>query len=164
MAKRDAESRAESIPDASLQRHHEIRDWNPRVIAATGAILLVVGALIFLAVWGMLGILAGSQTQIEAQLPRVAVTPIAPPGPDLQVAPARDMEQLLAQENQILHTYGWVDRDAGVVRIPIERAMEIIAERGLPARDAKVPDFGLASGYQLDSEGGAEVGAAEDGG
>jgi DNA-binding GntR family transcriptional regulator len=42
---------------------------------------------------------------------------------------------MLAAETAILHSYGWVDRDAGIVRIPIERAIEILAERGLPTRD-----------------------------
>jgi hypothetical protein len=39
---------------------------------------------------------------------------------------------MLAEENAALATYGWVDRDAGIVRIPIERAMELLVLRGLP--------------------------------
>ena len=35
-----------------------------------------------------------------------------------------------------LHEYGWVDKNAGVVRIPIERAIDVLAERGLPHREA----------------------------
>ena len=38
------------------------------------------------------------------------------------------------QEEQTLHSYGWVDQSAGVVRIPIDRAMELLAQRGLPTR------------------------------
>ena len=38
------------------------------------------------------------------------------------------------QEEQTLHSYGWVDQQAGVVRIPIDRAMELLAQRGLPTR------------------------------
>ncbi len=37
----------------------------------------------------------------------------------------------------MLKSYGWIDRDKGVVRIPIDRAIEILAERGLPVRAAK---------------------------
>ena len=33
-----------------------------------------------------------------------------------------------------MHSYGWVDQQAGVVRIPIDRAMELLAQRGLPTR------------------------------
>jgi hypothetical protein len=39
-----------------------------------------------------------------------------------------------AQEQARLNSYGWVDEDAGVAHIPIERAMEMILEEGLPAR------------------------------
>jgi hypothetical protein len=38
------------------------------------------------------------------------------------------------QEEKTLHSYGWVDQRAGVVRIPIDRAMELVAQRGLPTR------------------------------
>jgi hypothetical protein len=37
----------------------------------------------------------------------------------------------------MLTTYGWMDQNAGVVRLPIERAKELILERGLPVRGAE---------------------------
>jgi hypothetical protein len=48
--------------------------------------------------------------------------------------PGEALRQLQATENAILNTYGWVDRPNGVVRIPIDRAIEIIEQRGLPTR------------------------------
>jgi len=39
-----------------------------------------------------------------------------------------------AQERE-LTTYGWVDKEKQTVRIPIDRAMELLAQRGLPARN-----------------------------
>ena len=53
-------------------------------------------------------------------------------GPRLQVAPPMDMDEMEAAENEVLDSYGWIDREAGLVRIPIDRAMELLAERGLP--------------------------------
>lgn len=53
-----------------------------------------------------------------------------PPEPRLQVSPPVDLVRLHDIEDGRLHTYGWVDPQAGVVRIPIERAMKLIAERG----------------------------------
>lgn len=50
-----------------------------------------------------------------------------PPAPRLQTNPWRDIADLRASEDAILQSYGWVDRKAGVVRIPIGRAMEMIA-------------------------------------
>jgi hypothetical protein len=34
-----------------------------------------------------------------------------------------------AAEERVLHGYAWVDREKGIVRIPIEQAMEILAEK-----------------------------------
>ncbi len=41
-----------------------------------------------------------------------------------------------AKEDLLLENYSWVDESKGVVRIPIERAMELVAERGLPVAPA----------------------------
>ncbi len=57
-----------------------------------------------------------------------------PPEPRLQGNPLDDLRALRAAEEQTLTTYAWVDKNAGVVRIPIERAMQLLVERGLPAR------------------------------
>jgi hypothetical protein len=43
---------------------------------------------------------------------------------------------LRAHEKQVAESYGWVDQGAGVVRIPVSEAMKLIAQRGLPVRDA----------------------------
>ncbi len=55
-----------------------------------------------------------------------------PPEPRLQTNPREDLRDLRAQEDAILNSYGWVDRAAGSVHIPIDRAMEIVLERGIP--------------------------------
>jgi hypothetical protein len=47
------------------------------------------------------------------------------------------MKELRRQEEKHLKSYGWIDREKGVAHIPIERAMEILANKGLPARKQK---------------------------
>jgi hypothetical protein len=59
-----------------------------------------------------------------------------PPQPLLQVDEPRTWQQELAAQRAMVSGYAWVDPQAGVVRIPVERAIELIAERGLPAREA----------------------------
>ena len=49
--------------------------------------------------------------------------------------PAQELQQWRAAEEESLRSYGWVNKEAGIVRIPIARAMELLAERGLPSRD-----------------------------
>jgi hypothetical protein len=62
-----------------------------------------------------------------------------PPEPRLQVYPQLDLKKLREIEDAHLNSYGWVDRTNGVVHMPIERAMEIVLEKGLPVRpDARI--------------------------
>jgi hypothetical protein len=50
------------------------------------------------------------------------------------VFPAQDLKETQAAEEALLHSYGWVDRAAGVVHIPIQQAMELLLQRGIPVR------------------------------
>lgn len=58
------------------------------------------------------------------------------PQPRLLVNEPANLAELRTHEHEILTTYGWMDQSAGVVRLPIERAKELILERGLPVRGA----------------------------
>jgi len=98
------------------------------------AVMVVVGALM----WGMLVVF---KARAKEQDP--APSPIAeanqerlPPEPRLQDDPTLDMTRLRAGEDAILETYGWVDRGAGIGRLPIDRAIELIAATGLPPTPA----------------------------
>jgi len=52
--------------------------------------------------------------------------------PDWETAPEVEMRRFLAEEEQELNSYGWVDAGNGIARVPIDRAMELIIEQGLP--------------------------------
>ena len=54
--------------------------------------------------------------------------------PVLQIDPVADLRAYQAQEAELLNSYGWVSKRAGIARIPIERAIEITAQQGLPYR------------------------------
>jgi hypothetical protein len=58
--------------------------------------------------------------------------PQVPPPPRLQVDPSRDLAQLQARNAARLEGYGWIDRAKGIVHIPIERAMQMLATQGWP--------------------------------
>lgn len=55
-----------------------------------------------------------------------------PPAPRLQVAPSHDLQSLVAQQEELLDRLEWIDRPAGIVRIPLEKALEIVAQDGVP--------------------------------
>jgi hypothetical protein len=56
------------------------------------------------------------------------------PEPRLETSPADDLEAMRREEDRQLETYGWVDRDRRIFRIPIQAAMEKLVRRGLPVR------------------------------
>jgi hypothetical protein len=62
-----------------------------------------------------------------------------PPIPRLQQFPHKDLYQFRQGEEAFLHGYGWMNKEAGIVHIPIETAMRLTVERGLPSR---LPDGG----------------------
>ncbi len=56
------------------------------------------------------------------------------PDPRLEEDERGELQSVINGQEEMLHRYDYVDRSAGVVRIPIERAMQLIAQRGLPTR------------------------------
>jgi hypothetical protein len=56
------------------------------------------------------------------------------PEPRLQKTPIPDLQEVREAENKVLTTYGWVDRQKGVVRIPIAQAMDLLVKKGIPVR------------------------------
>jgi hypothetical protein len=56
------------------------------------------------------------------------------PAPQLEVDERGQLNGIRLREEETLSTYDWIDKNAGTVRIPIDRAMDLIAQRGLPVR------------------------------
>lgn len=59
--------------------------------------------------------------------------------PRLQVDPKADLVALREHEAKALGSYGWVDKEAGIAQVPIEKAKAMLLAKGLPAREAPVP-------------------------
>ncbi len=66
---------------------------------------------------------------------RIALPPVA--APVLQISPRADMTRFRAEEQAEMSAYGWVDREKGVVRVPIDRAMANVAKDGIPGWPAE---------------------------
>jgi hypothetical protein len=56
------------------------------------------------------------------------------PAPQLEINERDQLDKIRLEEEETLATYGWIDQSAGKVRIPIDRAMDLVAQRGLPVR------------------------------
>jgi hypothetical protein len=112
---------------------HQTSDINLRVVTWT-TIVLVISVIAVLVTVGGLFSLFKRQYAFETAPSRITTAGKLPPAPRLQTDPTSDLQQLLEAENAKLNSYGWIDRSAGVIRIPIDRAMDLLAQRGLPAR------------------------------
>jgi hypothetical protein len=145
------------VAPESLARSHEVQEVSLRpLLAFTGGLTLVL-IVIGLALWGVIGRLTGGQVQPEIQLVPAAVTPAVAPGPGIQSDPAGERRKAVAAALERINSYGWVDEQAGVVHIPIEEAMQRLAEQGLPADEGEPPSFFNDGAYELDGSGGRGV-------
>jgi hypothetical protein len=116
--------------------HHEESDVNIRGIFAFAGALIVVAVIVHVAMWLLLrffDVRADRQDRIDYPL-AIEQERRLPPEPRLQTNPREDLQNLRTSENDILTSYGWVDRNAGIVRIPIDEAIKLTLQRGLPAR------------------------------
>jgi hypothetical protein len=121
---------------AGHQSHHEASDVNVTGVLLFGAGLFAVTGIVCLLVWMLFGYFNSQEAIRGAREYPLAMEQEKrlPPEPRLQTNPREDLRDLRAREDEVLTTYGWVDKNGGVVRIPIEEAMKIVVQRGLPAR------------------------------
>jgi hypothetical protein len=100
---------------------------NIRKVLGTGAVVLGTVALIVAGVFAVRGFFPIQ----PAHAPQLPTTPAAiEPLAHLQSDPVAERQAFEAEKRAFLSSYDWVDRDAGIVRIPIDRAIERLAQRG----------------------------------
>jgi hypothetical protein len=122
-------------PDKEPKVDHDDRDVNTRPILRLAVILAVVIA----AVMAGLAVFTPYLLRPDAdRAPAPMSTELSriPPDPRLQPDPRAQLRALRAYETTRLETYGWVDKNAKITHIPIERAMRLVADKGLPVRPA----------------------------
>jgi hypothetical protein len=87
--------------------------------------------------WGLFRVFEVQTTRNDpARAPLAAPAGTMAPPPNLLTDEPANLTRFHEQEDQVLTTYGWMDKNSGVVRIPIARAKALVLERGLPVRGA----------------------------
>lgn len=131
-----AERQAESHSGENTGRHHEPDSiW-------TGSIATVGVGLLLLVTLALIGIATAFRVLLP-DLPAIGAGDAwtrQHQAPGVEPNQAYDRQRILAEEQAYLKQYAWQNKEAGIARIPIERGMEIMAERGLnvewPSRDS----------------------------
>ena len=117
---------------AECRRAYEVRDVDWRSIVLFAGLLVAGSILIHIALYLLMFYFEAEAKQADPRLSPFADVKQAPPPPRLQARPALDYDALAARERTELRKVDWVDRKRGIVQIPIDRAMELLLERGLP--------------------------------
>ena len=118
-------------PDA----RHEHSDVDAWMVGKFGIALVL---LCIVALGLLFGLFRYFQSMDGGPRPETALK--LPPAPTLETTPVQDLKAIRTAEEQLLTSYGWVDQQKGVVRIPIARAIDLLAQRGLPSRpQSEVP-------------------------
>lgn len=132
---------------------HETSDIN---VWAIGKFAIGLVAICVISVVMLLGLYKFFQSQEESTVANTIQPRKIFPQPQLQQTPVVDLKTIRAEEEQYLTSYAWVDQPKGIVRIPIDQAIDILAKRGLPSR----PQNGIqsaAGGVSVPTESGLGV-------
>ena len=131
------------LPDIrNPEARHEVSDVN---VWAVGRFGIALGLLCIVVVALLLGLFRYFLSREEARNPAPPTRGVNldarthPPEPRLEETPTVDLARMRAAEDAYLNSYGWIDQRNGIVRIPIDRAIDLLAQRGLPARQAPPP-------------------------
>src|SRR5271169_5662537 len=111
---------------------HEQSEISVRFIVVSLGVLLIGTFLVALLVVGIFRFFSNTyQTQESAKQNQQQI----PPEPRIEVEPYKQLLDVHAREDHVLKSYAWVDKSQGIVRIPIDQAIDELAKKGLPSHD-----------------------------
>jgi hypothetical protein len=134
---RGASGHPQVRPDLSVpENRHEHRDVNVFALGKFAIGLVIVTIFCVGLVAGVFQYLLHREGGVPASRMEHPATDARqlPPEPKLEETPALDLQEMRDAEDKLQTTYGWLDQDNGVVRLPIDRAMDLVVQRGLPSR------------------------------
>ena len=126
------------VDPEDLAAGYERSDMSPTAVLAAAIALLVMLAIVLVLVTSLEVALTGIPVTLSRPPDLTsglqAASAPTPPSPRLEAQSGELFEPYRAAEESKLSSYRWVDRSAGVASMPIDRAMELIVQRGLPSR------------------------------
>lgn len=102
-------------------------------LSIAGVLVFAALAVLFVAIFGRSP--TATVNPLGIRLAQATPTTL-PPEPALESAPGVTADFVRSREEGPLNSYGWVDQKNGITHIPIQQAMTIIAQKGLPSRPA----------------------------
>lgn len=115
---------------------YERSEANLKLIVYAALGLAATVFVVMLLMWGVFNVLKTHEQANDQTYSPLAAPFQLPPEPRLQEHPELELQELRRHEAQVLNQYQWSDQKSGIVHIPINRAMDLIAQRGLPYQKA----------------------------
>ena len=113
---------------------HEPDAVDVRGILLFGFWLVAAAVIIHIGLWGLLRVFQWDARRRQPEIPPAVFASLkrTPAEPRLEAMPAAPRLRVRAEEESRLASYGWVNRSSGLARIPIDLAMRMIVENGVP--------------------------------
>ena len=136
---------------------YERKDVNIVQITGFGIGLLIAFMVSVFAMWALFAYFKVREDKVNPPNPPSMMTEkqTLPPEPRLQPEPVGELKKMRDNEEMLLMSYGWVDQAKGTVHIPIDQAIDMVAQKGLPSKVS--PAGGDHDGYRMipsDASGG----------
>jgi hypothetical protein len=137
---------------------HEHSDADVWTIVKFGLWLAISAVVISAGVGLLFGLFVTQSQETNPQFPlAVGQEERLPAAPRLQQFPENEFVDFRQHEEAILKNYGWVNKEAGVVRMPITDAMRLAVERGLPARAPASAEASASANATADKTAGKQL-------
>jgi hypothetical protein len=140
------------------ETHHEKSDVSIRAVLWVIVIFIVFGIVAQIALWllyrrfarmerlrntaPLTAMQRPADMSVPQNQPLLQPFPRKLPGGAVQTptsdTPVTDLADMRAAEQRVLTSYGWVDPQKGVVHIPIDEAMKLTLQQGLPVQGGNV--------------------------
>ncbi|MBK9166098.1 MAG: hypothetical protein IPM24_01400 [Bryobacterales bacterium] len=135
---------------------HETTDISVGAVSRSGLVLAGGVVIVMMLMWFLFDVY-GAQVRASQEGPQPSTLDnpqVMPPEPRLQALPRVEWSEYKVRQKALVEGYQWIDQQQGMVRIPVDRALEIVAREGLP----KTPENWLeiqAQAQQQAAQGGA---------
>jgi hypothetical protein len=134
----DDKFRTQNVTDVEpAEVAHEKRDIDIRIIVGFAIALVIAAIVIHLLIWLLFGVFGRLETGTQPrEFPMVQTGEVRlPPSPRLQDRPREDLKAFRRQEDELLNSYTWINKQTGAVRIPIWQAMSQAVQQGFPVAE-----------------------------
>jgi hypothetical protein len=123
-----------NVPSKSIETGHELSDLSPKNMAIFGVALAVMILIVLWVCYELFQHYSTVSMKTEVPPSPLSYTREPTPEPHLLVVPGQELKAMRAAEDSLLNSYGWVDKEKDIVRIPIQRAIDILAQGGIRSR------------------------------